>query len=90
MSLEITKVRVNKVKSENPENKTVAMVTVLLNETFAINKIQIVNGSKGLFVSMPSKKNAKGEYEDICHPITGEFRELLNKTIMDEFAKLDA
>jgi stage V sporulation protein G len=89
MSLEISKVRVNKVNSDKPDNKTVALATVLLNETFAINKIQVINGEKGLFVSMPRRKNGKGEYEDICHPVTGEFRELLNKSVLDEYAKLE-
>jgi len=89
-TLEITKVRVNKVKehAEGASDKVVALATILLNETFAINKIRIVNGANGLFVSMPRNKNKKEEWEDICHPVTGEFRKNMEKLILDEFSKI--
>ncbi len=90
MSLEITKVRVNKIKNrqDGSTSKVVALATVLLNETFAINKISVVNGSKGVFVSMPRTKNSKDEWEDICNPVTAEFRKLLEKAVLDEYEKI--
>jgi len=90
MSLEITEVRVNKLKRESTDSKTLALVSVVLNKAIALNKIKIVEGPTGPFVSMASKKDSKGEYRDIFHPITKEFREELNKAILDEYAKIDA
>lgn len=89
-TLEITKVRVNKVKehAEGASDKVVALATILLNDTFAINKIRVINGVKGLFVSMPRNKNGKGEWEDVCHPLTGEFRKSMDKLVLDEYNKL--
>ena len=77
--------RVNLIKNPVGDSKTVALGTAILYGVFAINKIKFVNGSKGVFVSMPSIKNLKGEFEDICHPITKEFRDALNKALMDAY-----
>jgi len=90
MTLEITKVRVNKIKNrkEGSTSKVVALATVLLNETFAVNKISVVNGANGLFVSMPRTKNSKDEWEDICNPITAEFRKALDKAVIEEYEKI--
>lgn len=90
MNLEISKVRVSKVKEhkEGASEKVVALATALLNETFAINKIRVINGTKGLFVSMPRTKNQKGEWEDICHPVTSDFRKTLEKAVLDEYEKV--
>jgi len=90
VNLEITKVRVNKITShaEGSSEKVVAMATILLNETFAVNKIRVINGANGLFVSMPRNKNKKDEWEDVCNPVTAEFRKAIQDAVLAEYAKV--
>ena len=62
-----------------------ANATVNLNDAFAVRNIRIMEGSRGLFVSMPSFKGGNGEYKDICFPVTKEFREQLNQAVLDAY-----
>lgn len=72
---------------ENPKNSLIAFASVTINDVFAVQGIKVVNSEKGLFVSMPNKVDRDGEYRDVCFPVTKEFREQLNNTILDTFAK---
>ena len=86
--MEITRVSVRKVESSNPKMKGTAYVE--LDNCFAIENIRIIEKSDGsLFAAMPSRKRQNGEFHDICHPINEETRNLFNKTIIDEYNKLD-
>lgn len=62
-----------------------ALASVNINHAFAVRNVKIVEGTKGLFVSMPSYKTANGEYKDICFPITSEARAQLNKAVLDAY-----
>lgn len=73
----------------NKKSNCCAMVSVTLANVFCISGIKIVDGSKGLFVAMPSAKNKKDEWHDICYPITKEFREAMNDSILNAFESLD-
>ncbi len=91
----ISKVRVSlikevKVNSEGNPSKVRALATLLLNENFAINKIKVIEGTNGLFVSFPQIKNSKNEYEDVAHPTTPEFRKEADKAILDEYARISS
>lgn len=91
----ISKVRVSlikevKVNNDGNPSKVRALATLLLNENFAINKIKVIEGANGLFVSFPQIKNSKNEYEDVAHPITPEFRKEANDAILAEYAKISA
>mgnify|MGYP002706005880 CR=1 FL=1 len=66
-----------------------AMVSVTLANVFCISGIKIMDGSKGLFVAMPSAKNKKDEWHDICYPITKEFRKVMNDSILNAFESLN-
>lgn len=72
----------------NKESHCCAMVSVTLANVFCISGIKIMDGSKGLFVAMPSAKNKKHEWHDICYPITKEFRKLMNDSILNAFESL--
>lgn len=63
-----------KIQSIRPEGTLRATATVSINGVFAIRGIKLMEGSKGLFVSMPSYKAGNGEYKDICFPCTSESR----------------
>lgn len=73
----------------NKKSNCRAMVSVTLANVFCISGIKIMDGSKGLFVTMPSAKNKKDEWHDICYPITKEFRKVMSDSILNEFEALD-
>ena len=65
-------------------SKTKAFASATIGNTFAIHGIKIVESEKGLFVSMPQRKEGE-DYKDVFHPITAEAREELNKQILDAY-----
>ena len=73
-----------KNNSLRPEGPVLAYASATLNGCFAIRGIKIVNGEKGAFVSMPSYKTG-GRFQDVCFPITKEFREQLHATVMEAY-----
>ena len=82
----ITDIRIFPIN--NKKSNCCAMVSVTLANVFCISGIKIMDGSKGLFVAMPSAKNKKDEWQDICHPITKEFRKVLSDSILNAFDAL--
>lgn len=72
----------------NKKSNCCAMVSVTLANVFCISGIKIMDGSKGLFVAMPSAKNKKDEWHDICYPITKEFRKVMSDSILKAFDAL--
>ena len=83
--MNITDVRIRKMTKEG-NMKAVASIT--LNGEFAIHDIKIIEGEKGLFIAMPSRKTPEGEYRDIAHPISKESREELQKAIFEAYEKV--
>ena len=81
--MKITDVRVKKLEGGNGKLRGIASVG--FDDVFVIHNISIIDGNNGLVVSMPSKKGKDNKYNDICHPITKEFREELNKAILDKY-----
>lgn len=73
-----------KINSLRPEGSVLAYASATLNGCFAIRGIKIVNGEKGAFVSMPSYKTG-GRFQDVCFPITKEFREQLHATVLEAY-----
>lgn len=74
-----------RITSLNPQGNILAHASVTINGCFAIRGIRIAEGSNGPFVSMPSYKNSKGEYRDICFPCTADARAELYTTILDKY-----
>ena len=64
--MQITDVRIRKIEKEG---KMKAVVSITIDEEFVIHDIKIIEGEKGMFIAMPSRKTAEGEYKDIAHPI---------------------
>lgn len=81
--MQITDVNVRIVNQEDGKLKAVANVTI--DGCIAIHDIKIINGEKGLFVSMPCRKKPDGTYKDIVHPINNETRATLVKAIFDAY-----
>ena len=85
--MEITSVNIKKIEKENSRMKGIA--SVLLDNEFAVRDIRIIEGDNGLFIAMPSRKTATGNYRDIAHPITQESRTKFEKSIIDAFNNYD-
>lgn len=80
--MKITDVRVRKIAKEG---KMKAIVSITLDEEFVVHDIKVIEGEKGLFIAMPSKKATDGEYRDIAHPINSDTREKIQATILDSY-----
>ncbi len=80
----ITDVRVRKIAKEG---KMKAIVSVTLDDEFVVHDIKVIEGEKGLFIAMPSRKTADGEYRDIAHPINSETRQQMQDVILQEYEK---
>ncbi len=83
--MKVTSVNVKKIEKENSRMKGIA--SILLDDIIAIHDIRIISGDNGLFVAMPSRKTAAGDYRDIVHPISPEGREMIEKAILAEYNK---
>lgn len=69
------------------DSKRLATASVTLGGCFAIRGVTIVDSKNGAFVSMPQRKDSKGEYSDICFPTTKEMREAISTAVLDEYQK---
>ncbi|MBO4496272.1 MAG: septation regulator SpoVG [Clostridiales bacterium] len=80
--MEITGVVVRKLTFEN---RMRAVVSITLDDMFAVHDIKVIEGANGLFVAMPSRKTSEGDYKDIVHPINSEFREKISEAIIAKY-----
>ena len=80
--MQITDVRVRKVTKEG---KMKVVVSITLDNEFVVHDIKVIEGEKGLFIAMPSRKAADGEYRDIAHPINSETRERIQSIILEKY-----
>ncbi len=82
--MEITDVRVRKIAKEG---KMKAIVSITLDDEFVVHDIKVIEGEKGLFIAMPSKKASDGEYRDIAHPINSDTRDRIQSTILTSYER---
>ena len=80
--MQITDVRIRKIEKEG---KMKAVVSITIDDALVIHDIKVIEGDKGLFIAMPSRKAADGEYRDIAHPINSATRERISKLIMEKY-----
>ncbi|SET42063.1 septation regulator SpoVG [[Clostridium] polysaccharolyticum] len=80
--MQITDVRIRKV---NKEGKMKAVVSITLDNEFVVHDIKIIEGEKGMFIAMPSRRAGDGEYRDIAHPINSETREKIQSIILEKY-----
>jgi stage V sporulation protein G len=80
--MNVTDIRIRKV---NTEGRMKAIVSVTFDNAFAVHDIKVVEGDKGLFVAMPSKRMPDGEYKDIAHPISSAAREMIQGVVLAEY-----
>lgn len=80
--MQITDVRVRKVAKEG---KLKAVVSITMDDEFVVHDIKVIEGEKGFFIAMPSKKAIDGECRDIAHPINSNTRERIQRTILERY-----
>ena len=80
--MQITDVRVRKITKEG---KMKAIVSITFDNEFVIHDIKVIEGEKGLFIAMPSRKAADGEYRDIAHPINSNTRDMIQSVILAKY-----
>ena len=83
--MQITDVRVRKVAKEG---KMRAVVSITIDDVFVVHDIKVIEGEKGLFIAMPSRKATDGEYRDIAHPINSETRESIQNMILNKYQEV--
>jgi stage V sporulation protein G len=79
--MQITKVTLRPVAM----NKVCAIASIVIDDCFVVHDLRVVNGEKGLFVAMPSRKLPNGEFRDICHPINSDARNEIQQTVLEQF-----
>lgn len=80
--MQITDVRVRKVTKEG---KMKAVVSITLDDEFVVHDIKVIEGDKGLFIAMPSRKSSDGEYRDIAHPLNSDTRDRIQAVILKSY-----
>ena len=81
-----TDVRVRKISKEG---KMKAVVSVTIDDEFVVHDIKVIEGDKGLFIAMPSRRSSDGEYRDVAHPINTSTRERLQAVILEAYEKAE-
>ena len=80
--MQITDVRVRKVAKEG---KMKAIVSITLDNEFVVHDIKVIEGEKGVFIAMPSRKDENGSFRDIAHPITPQARKQLEDAVLGAY-----
>lgn len=80
--MQITDVRIRNVEKEG---KLKAVVSITIDDEFVVHDIKVIEGEKGLFVAMPSRKASDGEYRDIAHPINSDTRDRIQNLILTHY-----
>ena len=83
--MQITDIRIRRM---DKEGKMKAVVSITIENEFVVHDIKIIEGEKGLFIAMPSRKAADGEYRDIAHPINSETRENIQRLILEKYEEV--
>ena len=84
--MQITDVRTRKVAKEG---KMKAVVSITIDNEFVVHDIKVIEGEKGLFIAMPSRKAADGEYRDIAHPINSDTRNMIQTLILEQYEAMN-
>ena len=84
--MNITDVRVRNIRKEG---KMKAVVSVTIDDEFVVHDIKVIEGDKGLFIAMPSRRSSDGEYRDVAHPINTSTRERLQAVILEAYEKAE-
>lgn len=80
--MEITDVRIRKIDGQT---RLRAVVSITIDNAFAVHELRVIEGKAGLFVAMPSREASDGTFRDLAHPINTETRALIEKAVLDKY-----
>lgn len=80
--MQITDVRVRRIEREG---RMKAIVSITLDNEFVVHDIKVIDGEKGLFIAMPSRRSTDGEYRDIAYPINSETRDMIQNMVLEKY-----
>ena len=83
--MQITDIRIRRV---DREGKMKAVASITLDDEFVVHDIKVIEGEKGLFIAMPSRRASDGEYRDVAHPINSGTRERIQNSVLAEYEKI--
>lgn len=83
--MKITDVRVRLI---NKESKMKAVASITIDDAFVVHDVKVIEGEKGLFIAMPSRRMGDGEYKDVAHPVNSETREEIQRLIIDKYEEV--
>jgi stage V sporulation protein G len=82
--VEITDIRLRRIETEG---KLRAYVSITFDDSFVVHDLRVIDGNKGMFVAMPSKRLPNGDHKDIAHPINTEIREKIQNAVLEVYQK---
>ncbi|MBO4493173.1 MAG: septation regulator SpoVG [Ruminococcus sp.] len=82
--MEITDVKIRKIMADG---RLRAVVSLTIDDMFAVHDIKVVQGDERLFVAMPSRKDENGVFRDIVHPISASARKMFEETILEAYER---
>ena len=80
--MEITDVRIRKIDGQT---RLRAVVSITIDNAFAVHELRVIEGKEGLFVAMPSREAGDGTFRDLAHPINTETRAAIEKAVLDKY-----
>ncbi|MGL4980533.1 MAG: septation regulator SpoVG [Fusobacteriaceae bacterium] len=86
----ITDVRLRPVTGTEGELKLKAYADITFDDAFVVHGLKVIDGQKGMFVAMPSRKMPDGEYKDIAHPIKPDLRKEITDAVIEKFNTVEA
>jgi stage V sporulation protein G len=85
--MKITEVKIYPAKESGTRLK--AYATIVFENAFIVRDLKVIEGEKGLFVSMPSRRRKDGSFRDIAHPLNGDMRKHIEESIINEYKSLE-
>lgn len=80
--MKVTNVR---IKLVNTEGRLKAVGSITISDSFVVHDVRVLEGEKGMFVAMPSKKMPNGMFRDIAHPINTDTRTMIDAAVLDAY-----
>ena len=80
--MKITDVRLSRIANQN---RLKAVASITNDDAFAVHELRVIEGSKGIFVAMPSRRNKHGVFKDVAHPINSETRKMIEEAVLEKF-----
>ena len=80
--MKLSDVRIRKIDGQT---RLRAVVSITIDDAFAVHELRVIEGKDGLFVAMPSREAGDGTFRDLAHPINTETRAAIEKAVLDKY-----